>query len=1351
MLTLKRISTGAVLALAVFLSLLAPGVAAVPSSTDRHLPSGQRSVVVPTPPPLPGTHLPDLPRATSDRRVLSGRDMVRVAVAKRPAAVSMRDALAHVRTAQGTRRIRSATGATITLLGDHNAYAVANQPQIADFTLGWGEQVGFDCSNLTPNESNLNWILFPPDGSALVNKATVSTDASGSCQSPIQDITLSTPYGAGTDTPYAGVWAVGLRKANGDYEAVTYFVVSSEPALQTYNSGSLSQATRDFTSGQTMYVVANNLNPSDSYAIGWVQSSVAPIKCVHAVPAQFAALPNCFAQSVANGGVQAASGTFEATWDTSAAPVPASGAYTVQLYDVTQHHLVATQQVALQSSGITWTLTPYQGATNGSTGLADFTYAFDGFLDQAVSGLTYGVSGAGTNGSLRLTVSDPNGAVLTSSVSADGKHASAPVTVAVAGGSGSSGRVPFALNAAKNTTVGPTATFNASNTMLAQLYDPVGGTVVASKSFTLLAYAASLNWNGVITASAPGNSCQVSGLTALTVTNTAAGIYGGNNGDGIVGVKINGDAGGNITVCSGDTTTTDPNGNVWNITYGGGTATATIAAAKPAALLPGQSLTFKIIMAGPSSVCGGPPCSLQTQILPLHGLAYSGNNTASNGLIVGGKNNTSVPSDYGWAVTTPVPATASPRRRASTRCSTSPARTARRRATSFNFVKVTIQNNNPGGTSNDLNDVLFTFPSSYDFTATGSAPALVSLTTQGGTPINGWSVVTKNGTSNNVPAPNAFALANGTSNSTSPVNPITPGTTVIATLKIPMPPVSFALQQIPATANFDGGCITVTGTKCTYASTALVSTGTNQNTVAGPANADSTEFAVYSLNTAKMSGAFTPQTIGAGVATSTTFNFTNTPTSADPNPDWVDQITLTFPAGAQPSTVTAPAGWTVTNPSAGVWSVTLNACAPAPCQETSAVAPGGALPLTVGFANTTTAGTYDGVGADPAAISWTVRGANGGTTTTNSAAYTGKSKLVISPVSASVSFAGAGGYPSATPVLNGTEPAVGSDTSVTNGNAYDYKLTNNGSVTITDATITIPVYNRASALGTDTGGQNWQIVGTPVAPGCTVAVTQVTLGATPANGSIVLSGCSVAPGASLDVKFNAKEPYQIGSEFDWPATVCANHPQCATLSVGATPLWPTAEYVKVVVDARLSIVFSNGTPVVGTAPALPNPGPGGSGPGGSTPNTVCPACSIASLGATPVIDLGAFIGTAQFTDLIDAAVTSDVVGPDAWSLYVSIDANPLNGSNAKELSVKVDSAVMVPLTGMTVPAAVTSFFQPNATGSGVYPTASSGTLLSTYNGSAHRTPIDNIHSFQINNTGAAGAQAVTLMWTLIPT
>jgi len=1318
--------------------------AAPSASAVRQIPLGPR-LTAPraTAPPLPGA-IPSLASGAAVRRPLSGRDLVRI-TAKRPPAVALRDALAR---AKKGRHTLSASGATITLLGDHNAYAVANQPQIADFTLGWGEQVGFDCSNLTANEANLNWIIFPPDGSAFINKATVGTDGFGNCQSPIQDITLSTPYGSGTDAPYAGVWAVGLRKPNGDYEAVTYFVVTSQPQLQTYSDGALNHPTRDFTSGQTMYVVANGLNPADSYAIGFVQTSVSPLKCVFAVPSTFAALPNCFAQSVANAGVGAASGSFEASWDTSVGPA-ASGSYTLQLYDVTQHHLIATQQVALQSATVSWTLTPYQGATNGTTGLPDFTYAFDGFLDQAVTGLTFGVSGLPANGTYLLTVSDPNGAVLASTQSADGKHVSAPASMTVAGGAGTSAKIPFALNAAKNTALGPTQLFNAATTLLAQLYDPVGQTVLAAKSFTLLAYSASAAWNGNASVNAaPGGSCQAGYSHILTVTNTSAN-YGSINGDGIVGIKINADAAGSATVCAtnGDTSATDTAGNLWTITYASGSATATINNAKPAALAPGQSVSFAITIAAASSACGGPPCALQTQILPLHGLAYSGNNTVTNGLLVGGKNNSSIPSNYAWAVTGPGPGAGIVAPPSFTQMMYVSGTNGDLTASSFYTVTATIQNNNPAGNANTLNDVRFTFPSSYNFTTGGNTPALLSLKTQAGTAINGWSVFVPNGTSNNLTLPNTFAIANGTNNSVSANNPIQPGTTVIATLKIPMPANSFPLQQIPADGNFDGGCIQVTGTKCTYAGTALNSSGT-QNSVAGPTNVDTTELGIYSLDTSKMSGAFTPQTIGAGVATSTTFTFTNTPTSADPNPDWIDQIVLTFPTGAYPTSVTAPAGWTVTG-SAPTFTITLNACTPTPCQETNAVAPGGTLALTVAFPSGTTAGTYDGVGSDPPAIVWTVRGANGGTTTPSTAAFEGKSKLVISPVSASVKFAALGGYPTATTVTTNSEPTDGSDADATHGNALDYRITNNGSQTITDAAITIPVRNRAGAIGTDSGGQSWQIVGTPAAGSCAVAVTQVNTG-TPADGSIVLSGCSIAPGAALDVTFDAKAPYQIGSEFDWPATVCAVHASCSTLSVGAAPQWSTAEFVKIVVDARLSVIFSNGPPIVGATPSLPNPGPGGSGAGGSTPNTTCPACSIVSLGATPVIDVGAFNGSATFNDLIDAAVTSDVSGPNAWNLYVSIDANPLNGSSAKEFSMKLDSGAMIPLSGLTVPAAVTSFFQPPATGSGVYPTSASGTLLGTYTGSAHRLPIDTIHSFQINNTGAAGPQAVTLMWTLIP-
>lgn len=1311
---------------------------------SQNVVQGAQRAVTPAARALPAVTAPPLPFSVAPpqlhaRGALDGKRLTRTTVAKRPRAVTLRQALAHT---NGRRRIRSATGATVTLLGDHNAYA-SGAPQIADYTLSWGEQVGFDCSNLTASESNLSWILFPPDGSALVSPATVSTDSSGNCTSSLKDVTLSTPYGSGTDTPYSGVWTVALRRSNGDYEAVTYFVVTGEPSLSTYSDGALNVSTRDFTAGQTVYVVANGLNPSDNYAIGFVQTSAAPMKCVAAVPATFLALPNCFAQSVANAGVQATSGTFEASWSTGSA---SAGQYTVQLYDVTQHHLLATQQIALQSSSVTWTFTPYQGSTSGTTGLTDNVYAFDGFLDQSVTGLTYAVAGLGSSGTFRLTVTDPHGAVLTSGLAADGSHLAAPATISVAGGSGTSAKIPFALNSTKNTVVGPTATFNAANTFLAQVYDPTSRTVLAAKSFTLLAYSASFAWQGASSVNAaPGNSCGITAQHALTVTNTAGTVYGTSNGDGIVGLKIAPDATNTETVCGGDATATDSAGNLWNVTYSGGTATATIASAKPSALPVGGTLSFNVILAGPSSACGGPTCSLQTQILPLHGLSYSTYNTASNGLIVGGKNNSSVPSDYAWAVTSPSPGngiTAPPPFTQMMYVSGTDAATS---AGNYYTVTATLQNNNGSGTSNDINDVLFTFPSSFDFTTAPYTPSLLSLKTQSGTTVSGWNVYVKSG-SNNVPNAYSFAIANGTSNSTSPTNGLQPGTTYVATFKFPMPSSSMALQQIAASGNFDGGCIQNTATHCTYATTAFGSAST-QNSVAGPLNVDSTELGFYSLDVAKMSGVFAPQTIGAGVATSSTWTFTNTPTSADPNPDYVDAITLTFPTGAIPTSITAPTGWTVTG-SGATWTVSTT-CTPSPCQETSAVAPGGTLALTVSFPSTTTTGTYDGVGTDPAPIFWYVRGANGGTTTPSTTTKEGTSKLVVSPVSASVKFAAVGGYPTATTVASGNEPYVGSDADVTYGNAYDYRITNNGSATITNATIAIPVNNRAGAVGTDTSGQNWQITSTPSAGSCTVTVTQVQTSPSPANGSIALSGCSLAPGASLDVTFDAKAPYDIGSEFDWPATVCSGS-GCSS-PVNASPAWTTAEYVKIVVDARLSIIYYSGSsPVVGAAPSLPNPGPGGSGPGGSTPTTSCPFCTIVATGSAPQISLGSFTGTATFADLVDAAVISDAVGPDSWSLYVSVDANPLNGASVKEVSMKIDTAVMNALTGLTIPSGVTSFFQPPATGSGVYPTAASGTLIGTYNGNAHRTAIDSIHTFQINDTGATGSQSVTIMWTVIP-
>ena len=193
---------------------------------------------------------------------------------------------------------------------------------------------------------------------------------------------------------------------------------------------------------------------------------------------------------------------------------------------------------------------------------------------------------------------------------------------------------------------------------------------------------------------------------------------------------------------------------------------------------------------------------------------------------------------------------------------------------------------------------------------------------------------------------------------------------------------------------------------------------------------------MYSLNTAKMSGTFTPQSVGpasrgARRSTSPTRRCPPIPTRT------CDPIDLTSAGGSRPGD--RAGGVDGDEPIGGrVERHPQRVLADAVSGNRRHRARRGAradrqLP------DNDDRGHVQRVGADPPAISWTVRGANGGTTTTNSAAYTGKSKLIVSPVSASVSFAGAGGYPIAATVPNGTEPAVGSDADVTNGNAYDYK------------------------------------------------------------------------------------------------------------------------------------------------------------------------------------------------------------------------------------------------------------------------------------------------------------------------
>lgn len=1322
-------------------------VFAATTSTVRTLPT-MRAAGPATPPPLP-LQTQSAGRARASGKTIDGHTFVKVTGLPPIRKVTLAQARGHL--SGSRRRIASGTGATVTLIGDFAAYFTNGAPQITDFTMSYGDTVGFDCSNLAPNQSNLNWVIFPPDGSGYRSVTTTNTDASGNCTTNVQNVLLTTPYGAfPPNAPYAGVWAVALQRSNGQYEAVTYFVVTGEPAIATYKDGALSFPARDFTVGQTIYAVANGLNPSDAYAIGWVYTGATPNVCVQAVPNTFSADPSCFSAATGNPGVVASGGSFEAAWNTGAGS-PSIGAYSILLYDITANHLVSTQQIVIGPSGAgapVWSLVPYANAVTSGTNLGD-TFATDGLLDQSVAGLGYSVTGMTTGRTYRLVVSDPNGAVL-SSTAVNNTHPAAPPTFTGAGSAVSTGYVPFALNATKNTALGPSMTINANNTLTAQLYDTTSGTIAAAKTFTLLGYSASFGWNpGPAGFAGAGASCKA-GLSSaggsqntVVITNTSDTTYGIGNGDGIVSIRIN--PGGGVSFCATpitDATATDSAGHTWNISTAGGFVTATIAQVQPTDALPvGGTLSFNIGLSAPSSTCSS-ACILPTQITPLHGVAMSAQGKVSNGLEVGGKNvtGTAIASTYAWAVVAPSPC-----------CSiTVPA------APSFDqllyvdgtngstfansyTLTATITNNS---TSTKFNDVLFTFPAGYDFTLPWNAPT--GLTVNGSSA--GWKIVTY-ASSNNVPNVNSFAIsctnASLGSNCSSAINP---GSAATVQFTLPMPNSSFALQPITSTANFDGGCTTQTSPKCTYTSTPLVSSGTT-STVAGPTNVDSTELGVYSLNVSKMSGIFSPQTIGAGVATTTTWTFTNTPTSSDPNPDYVNEINLTFPTGAVPTSITAPAGWTVSG--SGTANVTVKtACVTTACGGTSpqdpyAIAPGGTLALTMTFNNPTT-GTYSG---STNGIAWTVRGANGQTVTTSS----GYSTLVVSPVAATVQFYGAGGYPTATTVPAGTtEPTVGSDANSTYGNAFDYRIANTGNQTINFFRVTVPWYTRSGLAGQDTGAppQAWQVTATPTVTGCsttpTVTYTNPSSGTA---GYIDVTNCALAKGATADLLFDAKAPYLIGSDFDFPAAVCNNGTPPCTLSgsgsgsqtgVAGSPNPTGWEFMKIVADARLVIQYSTmTTPTIGSAPSLPNPTAGG-----STPSTNCPGCSLFQVGANPGIDIGYISGTVTLTNPINASVISDVNNPDTWVLYATYSVSPTAPAWPGTFAMQVSSNTFVP-AGNTLGSApaVTTFFTPSQAGN--------GTTLATYGGNARRAPVDSIEDFRLAPNGDTTGRTITITYTLI--
>ena len=922
------------------------------------------------------------------------------------------------------------------------------------------------------------------------------------------------------------------------------------------------------------------------------------------------------------------------------------------------------------------------------------------------------------------------------------------------------------------TSFGATQIPFAPNVYTAQLYDVTAGTVVGSKSFTVVSYGATFQWTNPAGSYVNANAGGAATNVTTTLRNSAGTLYGNWNGDSIKAITINNDSGGLVTLGlqGGVTTATDSIGQTWNITRVSGAQITLTPAVAGQSLPPNATIPIPITVAVAAGNCTT-ACVLRTQITPLHGINPSNiNNTmttaATNGLDVYGNGvvGTNTQATYSFQVgayTGPTNLLGTPRyNQMMYRSGTDGTVTGTYNPpTSYYALTVNVTNNGPRA----ITYIEFVMPATVDPNAV--TPAITSATVNGSNQTARWSVLTQNGsngtTSDPTLGPNAFAL--GANNSASPPS-IGTGRSATFVLKMPILLSAFPFQEIPATANY---CQTGTS-NCTVggvgASFAMAPTNALTNAVAGTTNIDSTELGAFSLDTSLMTASISPAVVPALANQNWTFKFLNTSTGLDPNPDYVSQLLVTVPAagaGIFPTvqTVTASNGatWNA-NPTGtqGQWLIDLCAVNTAPvglttqsstpCAGTTdqnALPPGGTLTINFNYASAPAVGNYN--------VNWTVVGANGGGVVAATAAQI--PQLVVQNTTAQTSFTFADGY-TATPsyppvapiqaVTAGSQPTVGSWADFNNGNGYVFELFNNGSTTLTNVSLAIPWANTSGQLF-DTANP-WNVIASSIhvygagagAGGSKClgnsfnSLVQAVNGSPGTSGLLTLSGCNIAVGQKLDIFFYAKTPYDVGSTFRFDTSVATGGATPADPRVSGNPntlaSYSLANTVRVVSDARLAIQI----PVAGPTynPALN---------GNSSAVPACGGCSFSTAGALPLINLNQITGTFTTTDTLAASVYSD--DTSGWNLSVSADVNPASNASG-QLYTLVDSTHSTVLGGYT-PSQTTFALVPNST----------NLALSNFTGTVGKRPIDNIMSFQVNvnplSVNNNTTTTVTLTYTLV--
>jgi len=1231
-----------------------------------------------------------------------------------------------------TFRPMAASGATVIVTSSGSANCALSVGEI----FATGCTVNWRSSGLIAGHTYQDYYISPAvaNGQGGTTAGGTYTTASGSSHSQ----TLSTN----------GVWVFAvLDRTTGLWATVTYADVGTADSVRVYQDPYHTQETYQFDASSSgyAYVYATNLTASDFYVVYIESTSVDP-QCVFVAPAQS---PTYTAGQLCNPGnspgVQAPNGALNVTFPISGST--AAGTYSVVIFDKTSGLRVGQTQISITgSSGFTLSLTQDASSANPSpapapAGVQSTIFAWDSANDRSTSGVTLGAQFV-PGGSYIWTISDPTGQAYSSPTQA--LSGTANYTFTFSNFAQTPGNyIPKAFSAA--------------------LYNTTSKTVYAVQTFQVVGYyvVPTLDGTSSLSISQGGST-----TATLTLTNSSANRYGSDNGDSFAklafstGTTMSPTSGGqglsatlnnaSVAACAAPgctQTVTDSAGNAWVATdvCATGGATACVIELDPVSastvLAPGASISLSNVgfaNSNGSSCANGSSCSMISSVLPQHGQTWSSTSSfdaylpvyisAGNALTATASVSLSGASANGYTSTGVETVEAHLYRPNTTHAHyhrTSPYAIT---SSDYNILAFTITNN-----SNKNEDVIaIGLPGSY---ASLNAlnyfaidPNLNNATT------SRWAIDTSCSDAASTFGRKWLCL-DGTGN----FGPI------VSLAKNSSQTIYLDMNAAVDSFDYTDWQISLADPlvfSATASGTATIPIGPT-----GSFSVDGLAYAQYSLDQSMMQANFQPSAAGSNSTAAETVVVANTPTSADPNPDYLDDVLIAIPSGTNITTTPTvnTSGWQYLGRvlSGGNYYYWFSVCSNG--QLSSTYLPPTTTPLTTranavptctagALASALAPGQTLSVGMQVPVVASTINakmyahGANGGGWTTGHAF-----SLTVQAVATSVGFSAAGGYPTATAVATNAVPSIGGNADPTFGNAYTYSVKNTSSATnVTSFAVIVPGLDINSVNATDSSGQTWVLTGAPTlsgnVDGCTVtgSASATTAGG---NGYINIGGgsCNLLPGHTIAVNFTAMGPQAQGDSYQFSTQ---NINGSGTLDSSSSQ--GTVGTESWIGDTRVAVALTIG---LNLAVNPSNPGPGG-----STPSVSCVPCSFS--GST--VDLGT-IGnnaTATYGDILRASVYITSSSATTYNLSVGSSNNPARSPAAptNELLTEVDSAASSQGLGLTADA--TSFT--------VVPTAGSLQLMHGTTVPNRTSPYDVIESFQLNiGSESISTQISTLTYTLV--